>query len=104
MITLKHFLALIVLSILVLFGKPFFIDFLRLLGSTHGWFAAHLVFLFSWTHYSKLCSEILALTITPILIALVPAFIYWIFKRGEMPYLFLVMWVIWVILATVVAL
>lgn len=104
MVRLKHFLALIVFSIIALFLKSLLAKFLHLLGAFHQWLAHVLALLFTWSSFGGTISQILALTFAPMIAALIPAFIYWLIKRCEMPYLYLVTWIIWVMLATLLAL
>lgn len=54
----------------------------------------------SWLRIARMS---LALIIIPLVVALIPAFIYWLFKRHSMPNIMTVIWIIWVVLVTIIA-
>jgi hypothetical protein len=99
---LKTFLGLIVLSILVILFKAQFADLLHMVASLHNMASDKLASLFSGSSAGLLVAHLLSLVIIPILIALIPAFIYWIIYRSEMPHWLVIVWVVWVMLATVI--
>lgn len=101
---LKTFLGLIVLSILVILFKAQFADLLHLVASWHGWVSDKFASLFSGSSSGLLVAHILSLVIIPIIIALIPAFIFWLIYRSEMPHWLVVVWVVWVMLATIIGL
>lgn len=101
---LKHILLLIVLSIIVIIGLHQLALFLHWIGYGHAWLAGKFNLLFSGISFGFLISRVLALIIIPLIVALIPAFIYWLIKRSEMPHLFLVVWIIWIMLITIIAL
>jgi hypothetical protein len=51
----------------------------------------------------RIISETLTLFIVPVLIALIPYGIYWAFKRKHFVYFPHVLWAIWIMMATVMA-
>lgn len=101
---LKHILLLIVLSIVVIIGLHQLAIFLHWIGYGHAWLAGKFNLLFSGISFGFLISRVLALIIIPLIVSLIPAFIYWLIKRSEMPHLFLVVWIIWIMLITIIAL
>ena len=100
---LKHGLAFITLSIIAMLFLPQLTAFLHLMGHAYGWLADKLFAIFSDTQMGKLISHVLALMGIPLIIALIPAFFYWIVRRHEMPYFAMLLWLVWVMLVTIVA-
>lgn len=101
---LKTFLGLIVLSILVVLFKTQFADLLHAIASLHNMASDKLAGLFSGSSAGLLVAHLLSLVLIPVIIALIPAFVYWIFYRTEMPHWLAVVWVVWVMLATIMGL
>lgn len=99
---LKTFLGLIVLSILVILFKAQFADLLHMVASLHNMASEKFAELFSGSSAGLLVAHLLSLVVIPIVIALIPAFVYWIIYRSEMPHWLVLVWVIWVMLATVI--
>jgi uncharacterized membrane protein len=101
---LKTFLGLIVLSILVILFKSQFADVLHWVASLHAILSDKFVLLFSGSSAGLLIAHVLSLVIIPIVIALIPAFIYWLIYRTEMPHWLVIVWIVWVMLATIIGL
>ena len=101
---LKTFLGLIVLSVLVILFKAQFADLLHMVATLHGIASEKLASLLSGSSAGVLAAHITSLVIIPIIIALIPSFVYWIFYRTEMPHWLAVVWVVWVMLATIIGL
>jgi hypothetical protein len=101
---LRHVLALIIFSILIILFRSEFAVFLHYIGYWHSWLGEKMLLLFSTSTTGELVSHVLALVLIPILIALIPAFLYWVIRRHEMPYLAIVTWILWIILSTIVVL
>jgi hypothetical protein len=101
---LRHILALIIFSIVVILFRAQFGEFLHFVGYWHTWLGSKLLMIFSTSNTGELISHVLALVFIPIIISLIPAFIFWVFRRREMPYMVTVTWVLWIILATIIAL
>lgn len=101
---LKHILALITLSIIVILFLPQFAVCLHYIGQFHSWVAELLLNVFSSSEVGRLITRVLALLLIPLIIALFPAFLFWVARRREMPHLATVTWILWVMLATIIAL
>lgn len=99
---LRHTLALIIFSILVILFRSQLGVLLHYIGYWHTWLGAQLLSIFSTSDVGELISHVLALFLIPVLIALIPAFIYWVFRRHEMPFLPILTWVLWVVISTIV--
>lgn len=91
-------LLLIILSVIVVFfGKEIGI-ILQWIALAHSFFLAKLAIILP----NFLLRATLALILIPLLLALIPAFVYWLFKRRMLPNYMAVVWVIWFILATLI--
>ena len=101
---LKTFLGLIVLSILVILFKGQFADLLHMVASLHNTASEKFASLFSGSSAGLLVAHLLSLVLIPIVIALIPAFVYWLIYKSEMPHWLAVVWVVWVMLATIIGL
>jgi hypothetical protein len=101
---LKSFLGLVVLSILVILFKAQFGDLLHWVAAFHTMASEKFAQLFSGSSAGLLVAHLLSLVLIPIIIGLIPAFIYWVFYRAEMPHWLSVVWVVWVMLATIIGL
>ncbi len=55
--------------------------------------------LFGLSFLGELMSDVVTLMLIPLLIAALPALIYWIIKRKKMPYFIEITWFFWLILA-----
>ena len=75
--------------------------FLHGVTKVHDVLAHGLAIIFSGSHIGLFIKETLSLLIIPVVIALIPGGIYWVVKRKSMPYLMVLVWVAWIMLATV---
>lgn len=100
---LRTVLLLLALSFTLLFSMPFL-----------QWFVAKLyVFeialmhqtgsIFSNSYVGIIIRQIVTLTLVPLLIAGIPAGIYWLFRRRTLPYLQYLIWTLWLMLVLVLA-
>lgn len=53
---------------------------------------------FSQTGWGLIIRKILVLMLLPIIITAIPALIYWLIKRREMPHFIAIAWVIWTVI------
>ncbi len=100
---LKQILLVFVASILVILVMPQFARFLHELVGLHGMLSQDLALIFSGEFLGKILRHSLALLIIPLLVSLIPAGIYWLIKRREMPYWAHWLWILWLLLATALA-
>ena len=96
-------LVLIILSILAVFFLPEVRIVLHWIADAHQFLLDKLALLIHGDHTAKIVRLTLALVLVPLIIALIPAFIYWLFKRRMMPNYMAVVWVIWFGLVTILA-
>ena len=100
---IKQIIAIIVLSIGVIFSMPYLQQGLQLLLSMHDWIADMLTQVFSVGEAGDLVRQLIALLAAPLVIGLIPAFIYWLVKRSWFPYFMEFVWVTWLVQASALA-
>ena len=98
---LKQFLTMIILTAIAMFFIKEFASILHVLGAAQVALTHKIYSLVPSTHFVRLISNILTLVIIPFLLGLIPAFIYWLIERKELPKLIETVWVIWIILLLV---
>lgn len=96
---LKQLIALIILSIAVIFFMTYAQAIIHLLLSAHEWISQMLTNVFAGGQSGKLAKEVIALLSIPILISFIPAILYWIVKRQWFPYFMEVIWIVWLLQA-----
>ncbi len=103
MVRFTQALAFIALSIIAILLVHEIHIVLQWIADAHQFLSDKLALLIpgdSWIHIARLS---LALMIIPLIVASIPAFIYWLFKRHSMPNIMTVIWIIWVVLVTIIA-
>ncbi|GAB4391680.1 MAG: hypothetical protein Tsb005_02510 [Gammaproteobacteria bacterium] len=96
----KHILYLIIASIAVILAAQFVSHAINLVIYLYNFFAHTLGTIFSGGYVGHIIRQVSSLTLTAIVIAMIPGGLYWLFKRSTMPYLVVIMWAIWLILIT----
>ncbi len=94
---LKHITAVVVLSILVIVGMPYVQQGLQFLLLGHEWLSDLLKDVFSGGQAGNIIRQLIALLVIPVIIALIPAVIYWLVRRSWFPWFMEVVWVVWLI-------
>ena len=94
---LKHFLALIILAVLVILTMPYAHTLLDALVAGHNWIVDELKAVFSGGTAGNLLKQLIAALTIPLLVALIPAGIYWLARRHWFPYFMYIVWVVWLI-------
>ena len=94
---LKHIIALILLSILVILGVAYLKPCLDALLAGHQWVDETLKQVFSGGKPGEITRQLLALLSIPLLIGLVPALIFWLARRKWFPFFMELVWVLWLI-------
>ena len=95
---LKHFLIIIIASFLILFAMPYCKIALQALLDIHSWAINILSHVFAHGKTAIYIRDLIVIIAIPSIISGLIAFIYWIFKRKQFPYLFHICWAIWGIL------
>lgn len=101
---IKQVLGLILLSLVVLFANSQLNALLHYLIDFHQWISDGLATIFSTGKTGDIIKALLALLLVPVVLAGVPALIYWSMKRTTMPYLWPIIWAAWLIQAVAVTL
>lgn len=94
---LKHAIAVIVLSVVVILTMPYVQTGLEYLVSAQTWLSDLLKNVFSAGQVGNIIRQLIALLVIPFVVALIPTFIFWLAKRAWFPYFMEVVWVVWFI-------
>ncbi len=101
---LKQIIALIILSLIVIFCMPFIQQGLHAAVAAHNWIDEQLKQVFSAGAAGNTIRELLALLAIPALAGLLPAGVYWLIKRHWFPWTLEIIWVVWLMEATALVL
>lgn len=93
----KHIIAIILLSVVILFTMAYAQQGLELLISVHDWISEILTEVFSDGDIGDISRQLIALLVVPVIIGLIPAVIYWIIHHSWFPYFMQFVWVIWLV-------
>lgn len=96
---LKQFIAIIALSIVIIFTMSYAQQAIQLLISAHDWISQLLQDVFSVGQAGNLARGLIALLSVPILAGLIPTLLYWMIKRHWFPYFMEIVWIVWLIQA-----
>lgn len=97
---LKQFVSLLFLSVLVIFFSPYIVAVLQVIANIQFWLMNFITSIFPATvnvAASTLISRTLTLTIFPLVIAMIPALLYFLSKQDEMPHLYSTIWISWIL-------
>jgi hypothetical protein len=94
---LKHIIAIILLSVLVVIAMPYAQSGLNALLAAHDWIADTLKQVFSGGEAGNITRQLIALLSVPLLVGLIPAILYWFARRKWFPYFMELVWVTWLI-------
>jgi hypothetical protein len=100
----KHFIFLIVISIVAIFFRTEVAYVIHGAINLHDKLVAFLSLIFSGGKWGQLIKLGLALFVLPVFFGGLIAGIYWLFKRIYMPYTMEVIWILWFVLLTALAL
>lgn len=98
-----NILLLIVLSVVVVVFIAEVRMLLQWIAEAHNFLLDKLTLLIHGGNLARLVCMSLALILVPLILSLIPAFIYWIFRHTWMPGYAWCVWLIWVILVAVLA-
>src|SRR3990167_9244879 len=96
---LKQFLVLIAFSMVIILSMSYAQQAIEWLLKGHDYVSQLLTDVFSEGQAGNLTRGLITLLAIPVLVSLVPAAIYWLFKRHWFPYFMEVVWAIWLIQA-----
>ncbi len=101
---LKHFLRLLIASLLVLILTKYFAIALNWLLTAHKQISHAMKAVFSGGSIGTIILQLVALMLIPAVATAIPAGIYWAINRKQMPYILETLWVFWIVLATTIVL
>jgi hypothetical protein len=94
---IKHIIAIVLLSIVIILTMSHVQTLLQALLSAHDWVANILKDVFSDGTTGNVTRELLASLAIPFIVGLIPAALYWLAKRSWFPYFMTIVWVTWLI-------
>ncbi len=100
---LKQIIVFILLCLIAIFIMTHIKTGLHALVAAYNWVDHTLAALFSGGTIGHVIRKLIALAGIPILVGLIPAFIYWLIKRSGFPYFMEVVWVTWLLLVAALA-
>ena len=100
---IKQIIAILLFSVLVTIGMSYAQQGLQYVIQAHDWISDLLTQVFSGGQIGNIIRNTITLLTIPVLIALIPALIYWIVKRSWFPYFIDVLWVILLIESSALA-
>lgn len=101
---LKQLSILVFLSAVLLIFAQYTQFVLSYLDASHTFLNAKLSYIFNTSTAGNTTQEVVCLLIIPMTLTIIPAAIYWVFKRRMMPYFYHLLWTIWIILFTTLTL
>lgn len=96
---LKQVIALIALSAAIVLFMSYSQQGIQWLVNAHAWVSHLLTNLFSEGEAGNIARALIGLLAIPLLVGLLPAFIYWLAKRNWFPYFMEIVWVVWLVQA-----
>lgn len=94
---LKHVVALVALTIVVILFMSRIQQGLGFLVSAHDWVDDPLKQVFSPGTTGNMIRELLALLVVPVLLSLVPILAYWLGKHALFPWTLHLVWALWLV-------
>ena len=94
---IKHILLLILLSVLIIMTMVYAQTGLHALLAAHDWIGNTLKEVFADGKVGDITRQLIALLSVPLLVGLIPAFLYWLVKRRAFPYFMNFVWVTWLV-------
>lgn len=95
----KQIAALLLLSVAVILATVYASHGVHWLLSAHDWVANLLTNVFTVGQAGNIARNLIALLSIPMLIALVPAMLFWMLRRHWFPYFMEIVWVVWLVQA-----
>lgn len=93
----KNLLAIILLSVAVIFTMTYAQTALHALLSAYDWISNELKDVFTQGKAGDLARQLLALLFVPFIVGFVPALIFWFARRKWFPYFMHLVWATWLI-------
>jgi hypothetical protein len=96
---LRQVIVLIAVSVAITLSMSYAQQSVQLLLGAHDWIAQVLTEIFSGGTAGNIARGLIALLSVPLLIAMIPALIYWMVRRHWFPYFMETVWVVWLVQA-----
>lgn len=90
---IKQVIAILLFSALLTISMPYAQQGVQYILLAHDWISDLLTQVFSGGQAGNIIRNMITLLTIPFLIALIPALLYWIAKRGWFPYFMNIVWV-----------
>jgi hypothetical protein len=100
---IKHILAMVALSLLMVLGLTYYHQALQMLLGFHDSLSRLLGHIFAGSSIGRLLQHGLALLLVPLVIGAVAGLIYWVIRKSQSPHVVHFTWIVWIILATTLA-
>ena len=97
---IKHILAIIILTLLIVFGLPFCFNAMQYFYNFYAWIIDLLNNVFAGGQLATFIKQVLTILIISFGLSGIVAGIYWGFKRSHFPYFTHLCWIVWIILIT----
>lgn len=96
---IKHVIALLLLSAIVVVFMPESQVAVQALLSAHEWISNVLTAVFSGGQAGSIARGLIALLSLPLIAGLIPAFIFWLIRKHWLPCFMEIVWVVWLVQA-----
>lgn len=97
--TIKHLIAILILSALIVLFMPEAKIAAEALLTAHTWISNILSDVFSGGHAGSIARDLIALLSIPFLAGLIPALIFWIVRKHWLSSFMTIVWVVWLVQA-----
>lgn len=97
MATIKQILALVGLSLAIIFAMSYAQQGIQLLLAAHDYISLQLQDVFTGGQAGNIARGLISLLALPVIIALIPTLIYWMIRRHWFPYFIEIIWVVWLV-------
>lgn len=94
---LKQFFLMIILTIIGVFFIKELSVILHGAGHLQLLLATHIAKIIPFPQYKLFISHTITLILMPIIIALIPAFFFWLFTKKDLPRLMMIFWLFWLV-------
>lgn len=96
---IKHLVALIALSVAIIFSMSYFQQAMQYMLQAHEWISQILTDVFSGGQTGNLLRGLIALLSLPFIVSIFTAMIYYLARRSWFPYFMEIVWVVWLLQA-----
>lgn len=94
---LKNIIILLIITSIAIVGAQHLRPLILALLAAHDWVTQLLMQVFAGGKTGNMIRQLIALVSMPLLISLIPTFIYWLAKRRLYPYFMHIVWAVWLI-------